>query len=83
MRYKSNRPPAFLMRNFSGFSTIAHSFENSNKWLRFVAFTICGARGNLLQSHNGPIVDYHTSINDVIDAYIRQVRVCSFYAANS
>jgi hypothetical protein len=40
------------------------------KWLRFVTFTICGARGDLLRSHNGPIVDYETtSINDVIGPY--------------
>ena len=31
MRYKSNCPPAFLMHKFSGFSAIAHSFENSYK----------------------------------------------------
>ena len=38
------------------------------KWLRLVAFTICGARGNLLQSPNGTIVDYNT-IKDVIGPY--------------
>jgi hypothetical protein len=32
MRYKSNRPPAFLMHIFSGFSAIAHSFGNSCKY---------------------------------------------------
>ena len=31
------------------------------KWLRFVTFAICGARGDLLQSHSGPIVDYEAT----------------------
>ncbi|KAF8499044.1 hypothetical protein F5888DRAFT_1633574 [Russula emetica] len=31
------------------------------KWLRFITSTICGARGNLLWLHNGPIVDYKTT----------------------
>ena len=40
------------------------------KWLRFVTFTICGARGHLLQSHEGPIVDYDaTSINYIVGPY--------------
>jgi hypothetical protein len=39
------------------------------KWLRYVAFTICGARGDLHRSHRGTVVDYNTSIHDIADSY--------------
>jgi hypothetical protein len=43
------------------------------KWLRYVVFTICGARGHLLHSHNGPIVNYATiSINNISGPYYYQ-----------
>jgi hypothetical protein len=28
------------------------------KWLRFVTFTVCGVRGDLAMTPNGPAVDY-------------------------
>ena len=37
------------------------------KWLRFVIFTICGVRGDLATTPNGPPVDYDTSTLDNID----------------
>jgi len=54
------------------------------KWLRFVTFTICGARGDLLQSHNGPIVNYDTtSINNVVGPYYyRPIGERSFYCSS-
>jgi len=40
------------------------------KWLRFVTFTICGARGDLLQSHDGPVVNYDST--SIIGPYYYQ-----------
>lgn len=37
------------------------------KWLRFLIFTICGIRGDLATTPNGPPVDYDTSTFDNID----------------
>ncbi len=39
------------------------------KWLRFVTFTICGARGHLVASHKGHVMNYGTSINDIVGKY--------------
>jgi hypothetical protein len=36
------------------------------KWLRFVAFTVCGVRGDLAMAPNGPAVDYDISLTDAI-----------------
>jgi hypothetical protein len=53
------------------------------KWLRFVMFTICGARGDLLMSHNGTIVNYETtSTNTVVGPYYyRPIGEGSFYGS--
>ena len=37
------------------------------KWLRFLLFTICGVRGELTTTPNGPPVDYDTSTLDNMD----------------
>ena len=34
------------------------------KWLRYLVFTICGVRGDLATTPNGPPVDYDTSTLD-------------------
>lgn len=37
------------------------------KWLRFVTFTICGARGELHATPGGPVVNYNTSFVNIAD----------------
>lgn len=40
------------------------------KWLRFVVFTVCGARGDLYSQDDGTVVNYDiTSIDDIIGPY--------------
>ena len=40
------------------------------KWLQFVAFTICGARGHLSLTPGGPPVAYDTaSFADIVESY--------------
>ncbi|EDR02529.1 uncharacterized protein LACBIDRAFT_332334 [Laccaria bicolor S238N-H82] len=40
------------------------------KWLRYLIFTICGVRGDLPTTHNGPPVDYDTStLDNMEEAY--------------
>jgi hypothetical protein len=40
------------------------------KWIRYVLFSICGARGDLSTAPNGQSVDYDsTSLADDIDLY--------------
>jgi hypothetical protein len=40
------------------FSDIQRLSIRPLKWLRFVTFTVCGARGNLSATPDGPAVDY-------------------------
>ena len=40
------------------FSDIQRLSLHPVKWLRFVTFAICGVRGNLSATPNGPSVDY-------------------------
>ncbi|KAF9513400.1 hypothetical protein BS47DRAFT_973215 [Hydnum rufescens UP504] len=37
------------------------------KWLRFIAFTVCGARGHLCVDQEGPLVNYNTSSADPLN----------------
>jgi hypothetical protein len=40
------------------------------RWIRYVMFTICGARGDLLTTSDGPFVDYNkTEIADGENTY--------------
>ena len=40
------------------------------RWIRYVMFTICGARGGLLTTPNGPSVDYEkTEFSDAENTY--------------
>ena len=39
------------------------------KWLRFVTFTICGARGDLSTNPNGPPINYDTVLADIAEVY--------------
>ncbi|KAH9050864.1 hypothetical protein EDB83DRAFT_2226420 [Lactarius deliciosus] len=40
------------------------------KWLRFVVFSVCGARGRLSTTPGGPAIHYNsTSLNDIADLY--------------
>ena len=40
------------------------------KWLRFLLFAICGVRGDLATTPNGPPVDYDTStLSNMAEAY--------------
>jgi hypothetical protein len=46
------------------------------RWLRYVMFSICGARGHLSATPDGPPVDYDTtSLADVIYYYSPSGRV--------
>ena len=43
------------------------------RWIRYVMFTICGARGHLLTKPNGPSVDYDkTEIAEAENTYYYQ-----------
>jgi hypothetical protein len=40
------------------------------KWLRFVTFTVCGAKGNLFTSPGGDVVDYeHITLENIAESY--------------
>jgi hypothetical protein len=39
------------------------------KWLRFVTFTVCGARGDLSETLGGPSVNYDASFADMVESY--------------
>ena len=49
-------------------------------WLSYVVFAICGARGDLSTTPNGPAVDYENTeiANDEITYYYRPSRKPSF-----
>lgn len=58
------------------------------KWLRFLLFTICGVRGDLATTPNGPPVDYDTStLDDIGEAYYfipeGDYRLIDFHAMDS
>ena len=50
------------------------------QWIRYVMFAICGARGDLFTTPNGPAVDYETAeiANDENKYYYRPERKLSF-----
>ncbi|KAH9983216.1 hypothetical protein BJV74DRAFT_894942 [Russula compacta] len=50
------------------------------QWIRYVMFTICGARGDLSTTPNGPAVDYETTeiANDENTYYYRPSVRCAF-----
>ncbi|KAN0130746.1 hypothetical protein V8E53_011421, partial [Lactarius tabidus] len=49
------------------------------KWIRYVLFSICGARGYLSTAPNGQSVDYDsTSLSDDIDLYYNPSELCLF-----
>ena len=42
------------------------------KWMRFVMFCVCGARGDLSATSDGPPVDYDsTSLTDITEVYYK------------
>ncbi|KAH9036225.1 hypothetical protein EDB85DRAFT_806806 [Lactarius pseudohatsudake] len=49
------------------------------KWLRFVVFSVCGARGRLSTTPGGPAIDYNsTSLNGITDLYYTPSGNCIF-----
>jgi hypothetical protein len=49
------------------------------KWLRYVMYSICGAKGDLFEMPEGPAVDYEsTAIDDDIRYYYRPSGEVSF-----
>ncbi|KAH9050859.1 hypothetical protein EDB83DRAFT_1344262 [Lactarius deliciosus] len=49
------------------------------KWLRFVVFSVCGARGRLSTTPGGPAIHYNsTSLNDIADLYYTPSGKCIF-----
>ncbi|KAH8994531.1 hypothetical protein EDB92DRAFT_287375 [Lactarius akahatsu] len=49
------------------------------KWLRYVMFSICGARGCLSAIPGGPAIDYDSaSLNDIVNLYYEPLGNCVF-----
>jgi hypothetical protein len=51
------------------FSDIQRLSTRPLKWLRFATFTVCGARGDLSATPDGPAVDYDSIALDSEDYY--------------